>query len=264
MESLKSLWQWLLNRKGFIYFIVSILITGGLTAHYGKKQFEEWQIKVAIATSKNIILELKNCDDILQVINEKTNKIKNKSENELTLEYFDNVKNKVVSLKDTINNSKSLWELMFPAYTKSKEYTEVSRKVKQLDSKLIGIIGDIKSLNKKLELAETRNGIAALKITQNQLQDAINNYTQTLQSYNNLPISNNLPIFYPSSVVSPDSITTGTVILFDGSSFNPNQQYGDLLVDIPPLKIDKNKITGELEIQGSGLQQAPIQKQKNN
>jgi len=216
-------WEDIKKNRDLLYFILGSFLSviffffgWGITAHYADKAFEKWQLKVATATSQNIMLEQKACDATLQIINDKIDSLKNRNinDNGLSLEYLDNVKNQVVMLKNIVSNSKSFWDLMFPVYTKP-EYAEDVRKVEDYDKQLLGIISDIKELNRKRDVEEKLGQTEKVKDTVTQLQEKIEQYRKQLDVYKNLPTS------YPSSVASADSVATGSIILFNGNVFNP-------------------------------------------
>ncbi len=227
--------------KGSIIFtalitIVSTVIGIAATWIIGHQQFKDYQTKVASATSENIILEQKACDRILRIIKEKVDKakVKNTHKTETVLVYLDNIRNQAVALKEIINNPKAHWDIIFPEYT--KEHAKEIQTVKLYDRQLLNIIANIKELNKKIDLAQKSGETEALKKSieslERTLQDTVEQFEAKLQSYGTLPT------IYPSSVVSPNSLITGELILSDGSLFKSstwlntnslsNQSYGIL------------------------------------
>ena len=206
-------------RNNFSFIIVTFLFTvAGIVATkiYSQQQFKDWQIKVATATSGNINLEQKVCDSTLRTINDKTTKIKNKNvhQAEHLLEYFDNLRNQIVILKDIITNSKQHWDVMFPEFT--KKYTKEIEKIERYDRELLGLVAKTKELEKQIKLNAKSGEVKLLKESIEKLEKTTNLFEEKLQSYSDLP-----PI-YPSSVASADSVTSGVVVLADGSLFSPS------------------------------------------
>jgi len=210
---------------GIITTVLGIYYTWHTSSEFHKKSFEDYQKKVATATLNNITLELNTCDRIIRTLYEKMDKNNNKNEdlNNESAEYFDNVKNQILILKDIINNSKTQWSIIFP---------EEAKKVNELDRNLLATIAQIRTLDSKLEDLKQESRIKDIKDIKAELEKTLNAYSQQLKAYTTLKV-------YPSSVVSADAVVSGDTVLPNGNVFIPNQFKGKYEGLLPIEKIEK-------------------------
>ncbi|MCU0652270.1 MAG: hypothetical protein MUC39_04950 [Candidatus Omnitrophica bacterium] len=249
----KEIWnKW---RKDVIIITITFVL-GVITAiFFGNISFRSWQKKVAKEALENTKLEQGFCDTAILVLNEKIDKTRANQENinkAVILEYFDNVKNQMVSLKAIINRSKLTWVNIFP---KDSEESE------KFDKQLLVSIDDVKSLKndikndlrilvEKQKKADTENN--KISDQNKKIQSTIEKLESKLESIkNNINTFQNAGSIYPSGLLSPGNniiLPNGNTFSLDNlSTIQPSFSFSEymsqnniVLPEIPVFSLNKN------------------------
>ncbi len=233
LDKFKKFWKrW---SQSIISLIIGAFISWRITSCYSKKDFQKWQKKVALTTSSNIRLEQSICDSILRTVNDKTVRIGNiHSDNkDIILEYFDNIKNQIVILRKVIKNTKSQWDIIFPDFV--REHKKDIMYVENYDKEILQIVEEINDLRSKLKKAKSTGKEEEIDEILEKLREKQGLYKKKLQQYKELPLT------YPSSVVSSDTAVTGEMVLPDGSVFNPYEEQIYENSVIPLMKYENER-----------------------
>lgn len=225
------------NQKGniafkILFFILALLAGWGTGWYWSHINFEKWQEKVAREALENIKLEQMFCDKAVQIINEKSQKIEVKKEDIIT-EYFDNIKNQLISLRETINKSKLTWKNIFP---------EEAKRIEELDSRVVKKVTDIKNLKNQIELLKIgynkhkldKREMEKLQGKIQKLNLKINSLEADIMAYKDIGST------YPSNVMSLD-ILSENIILPKGDIIDLLETI-DLPMDELPASLETEKV----------------------
>lgn len=107
---------------------------------------------------------------------------------------------------------------MFPDL--SQKYFKEIETVNKNDKKLIAITTKIKTLEEEVKSKKTETSKLQAKVAE--LAQLTKSYKETLDFYKDMPA------IYTSSITTSDSIASGTLVLSDGTVFNPSTSNIDI------------------------------------
>jgi len=214
-------WLFQLNEKDRFFLKVSIYIaiisfTLSLLAGFifSKISFSGWQKKVAREALENIKLEQTYCENLIKIVSEKMDKLNLTEKNQqiIVSEYFDNIRNQLVSLRLSINKSKSTWDNIFPQV--AEDVAKKDREVIQLASSVQSLDQDVNGLAFAYDANKDENMREKLISKTKELNQTAKTLDYNIKAYNHVQV--NL-----SNVVTPVTAAAGIVVL-------PNGEYVDV------------------------------------